>query len=63
MAASNNMCACGMHLCSKCSPMTVLFGILFLVAGLGIYTSWFFKFETIFGAFFLLWGLMSMMKM
>lgn len=63
MAASNNMCACGMHLCGKCSPMTVLFGLLFLIQGLGLFTASWFTFTTIFGLFFLLWGAMSMMKM
>ncbi len=63
--ASQNMCACGMHACGKCSPMILLFGILFLIYSLGFfggfaghwYNPW-----TIFGVFFVLWGGMSMMK-
>ncbi len=61
MAASSS-CVCGMHSCGKCSPMILLFGILFLIAGLGLYTATWFNGWSILGVFFVLWGGMSMMK-
>ncbi|MBS3070373.1 hypothetical protein J4220_02595 [Candidatus Micrarchaeota archaeon] len=61
MAASSG-CVCGMHSCGKCSPMILLFGILFLIAGLGLYTATWFNGWSILGVFFVLWGGMSMMK-
>ena len=63
MAKMESVCACGMHLCGKCSPLILLFGILFLVEGLGFFTASWFNFTTIFGAFFALWGLSAFMKM
>lgn len=35
----NGNCACGMHMCGKCAPITLLFGILFLVAGFGLWNG------------------------
>lgn len=61
---SDGMCACGMHLCGKCAPMTLIFGILFLVAGLNLWTgapAWFNGWSIV-GLFLFLWGLMSFMK-
>ncbi len=55
-------CVCGMHACGKCSPMILLFGILFLIASLGLYTASWFNGWTILGVFFVLWGGMSLMK-
>jgi len=49
-----------MHLCSKCSMPTLVFGILFLVANFTNYVPggpW-----TVAGVYMLLWGIMSMMK-
>jgi hypothetical protein len=54
---------CGVHLCGKCSPLMLLFGILFLIHGLGLFTALWFNVTTIFGAFFALWGLFSLTKM
>lgn len=52
-----------MHICGKCSPMVLLFGLLFLVAGLGLYAASWFNGWTLIGAFMGLWGLMSLMGM
>ncbi len=54
---------CGMHLCGQCSMIVLLFGILFLVAGLGLFTASWFTGWTLAGAFLLLWGLSSKMGM
>jgi len=59
MADKDMSCSCGMHLCKKCQPLTVLFGLLFLVAAFTNYipgSGW-----TVLGVFFVLWGLGSMM--
>ncbi len=55
---------CGMHLCSKCALMQVVFGLLFLISGLGLYSAPWFNGWTILGVDLMLWGLaaMSMMK-
>ena len=57
------MCACGMHLCGQCAPLILIFGILFLVAGLNLWNpgAWFNGWSLL-GAFFALWGLWSFMK-
>lgn len=53
---------CGMHLCGKCTWMVLVFGIIFLIAGLGLYSAAWFNGWTILGAFLALWGLMPMMS-
>ncbi len=63
MGKDSNMCACGMHLCGQCSMMVALFGILFLVAGLGLYVAPWFNGWTLLGAFLALWGIGAKTKM
>lgn len=52
---------CGMHLCGKCAWAQLVFGILFLLAGLNVFAGmpwlngW-----TILGVYLGLWGLMAM---
>ncbi len=56
---------CSMHICGKCAPMILVFGILFLIGGFGLWTgapAWF-NFETIVGVFLALWGLIAMTMM
>ncbi len=54
---------CGMHLCGKCAMMNIIFGLIFVVAGLGLYAAPWFNGWTIIGAYLALWGLaMAMMK-
>jgi hypothetical protein len=51
-----------MHLCGKCAPLTALFGILFLVAGLGLWSGapmWF-NGWTLVGVFLAFLGLGSL---
>lgn len=58
-----NMCVCGMHLCKKCSTSNLIFGVVFLVAGLGLWAgapSWF-NGWTLVGVYLLLWGAYSLM--
>lgn len=58
----NGNCSCGMHLCGKCAPLTALFGILFLVAGLGLWSGapmWF-NGWTLVGVFLAFLGLGSL---
>ncbi|MDE1798195.1 MAG: hypothetical protein KGH63_02205 [Candidatus Micrarchaeota archaeon] len=59
-----DMC-CGMHLCGKCSMVNLIFGLIFLVAGFGLWgnaPAWF-NGWTIVGAYLALWALgMMMMK-
>ncbi|MBI5553273.1 MAG: hypothetical protein HY917_00875 [Candidatus Diapherotrites archaeon] len=52
---------CGMHLCCKCAPVNLLFGLLFLVAGLGLYSAPWFSGWTLIGVYLVVWGLFSMM--
>ena len=55
-------CVCGMHLCGKCAPVNLLFGLVFLVLGLGLWAAapaWFNPW-TIVGVYLALWGLTSM---
>ena len=58
------MCACGMHLCGKCSMAVLIFGLIWLIAGLGLWNpgAWF-NGWTILGAFAVVWGAGAMMKM
>lgn len=54
----DDSCMCGMHLCGKCAPWQVIFGILFLVAGFGLWGSapaWF-NGWTLIGVYLALWG-------
>ncbi|MBI5177603.1 hypothetical protein HY995_05985 [Candidatus Micrarchaeota archaeon] len=62
MARDSGMCACGMHACGKCAPMIAVFGLLFLVAGLGLFTAPWFNGWTVAGVFMALWGGLSLMK-
>lgn len=54
---------CSMHICGKCAPMMLVFGILFLIAGFNLWTSapYWFNFNTIIGVFLAIWGLAAMM--
>ncbi len=52
---------CGMHLCSKCALPQLIFGLLFLIAGLGLYSAPWFNGWSILGVYLVLWGLMAMM--
>jgi hypothetical protein len=55
--------SCSMHLCKQCAMPNVIFGLLFLILGFGVWTgapSWF-NFSTLVGLYLALWGLMSMM--
>ncbi len=54
---------CGVHLCGQCALPNFIFGLLFLVAGLGLWSGapvWF-NGWTLVGLYLGLWGLMSMM--
>lgn len=55
---------CGMHLCKTCALPNLVFGILFLVAGLGLWAEAPVGFNgwTIIGLYLGLWGLIDMMK-
>ena len=60
-----HMVACGMHLCKKCSVPTAIFGLLFLVQGLGLWAGapvWF-NVGTLIGVYLLVLGLTNMMGM
>ena len=52
------MATCGMYICKKCGVLNLIFGILFLCAGLQleVLPEWF-NGWTILGAYVLLWGL------
>ena len=52
---------CGMHLCGKCAIVNLIFGLIFLVQSLGLYTATWFTPWTIVGVYLLLWGLGSML--
>jgi hypothetical protein len=55
---------CGMHLCCQCALPQLIFGILFIVAGFGLWAeapAWF-NGWSILGIYLGLWGLMAMMK-
>ncbi len=51
---------CGMYICKKCGVVNIIFGILLLLAGLGVWdgpmwwNGW-----TIIGVYLALWGLMA----
>jgi len=65
LAEKEHHLACGMHLCGKCSWSVLVFGLLFLIAGLGLWAgapAWW-NGWTILGAFFFIWGLMTKMGM
>lgn len=63
MGKSEGMCVCGMHTCGKCSAMVLIFGILFLIAGLGLFTASWFNGWFLVGLFLALWGILAYMKM
>ncbi|MEK6934446.1 MAG: hypothetical protein AABW46_01070 [Nanoarchaeota archaeon] len=55
------MATCGMYTCRKCGVVNLIFGVLLLIAGLGLWSnapSWF-NGWTIIGAYLLLWGVGS----
>jgi len=56
------MATCGMYICKKCGVVNVIFGILFLIAGLGLWNgpSWW-NGWTLIGVYLGLWGIMSSM--
>ncbi len=54
------MATCGMYVCKKCGVSNLIFGLLFLVAGLGLWSASWFNGWTILGVFLALWGLMSL---
>ncbi|MDO8428348.1 MAG: hypothetical protein Q7S92_03985 [Candidatus Diapherotrites archaeon] len=61
-ACKSGACVCGMHLCGKCAPVNLLFGLVFLVLGLGLWAAaptWFNPW-TVVGVYLALWGLTSM---
>lgn len=51
-----------MHICAKCAPMMLVFGILFLIAGFNLWPTAPFWFNgwSIIGIFAVLWGLVAM---
>ena len=56
------MGACGMYICKKCGITNVIFGIILLIAGLGLWkdapmwwNGW-----TIVGVYLAIWGLFSL---
>lgn len=54
-------CSCGMHLCSKCSIINIIFGLLFIIAGMQWFVAPWFTGWTLIGAYLFLWGLGTMM--
>ena len=58
-----HMHACGMHLCNKCASVNIIFGLLFLVASLGLSAAPWFNGWTIIGVYLVVWGLSGFMKM
>jgi len=61
----NDCGVCGMHLCKKCTLPVLMFGLLFIVAGTGVWVGapvWF-NMTTVLGLFMALWAAMSMMKL
>ena len=57
---------CGMHLCKTCVAPNIIFGLLFLIVGFGVWgdaPAWF-NGWSILGLFMALWGIaaMTMMK-
>ena len=54
---------CGMYICKKCGVINLIFGILFLIAGIGLWASapdWW-NGWTLIGVYLLLWGIGSAM--
>ncbi len=52
---------CGMHLCQQCAIPNIIFGLLLIILGLGMYSANWFNLETIIGAYLGLWGLFSLL--
>ncbi len=53
---------CGMYICKKCAIVNAIFGIILLVAGIGLWKSapmWF-NGWTILGVYLAVWGLFSL---
>ncbi len=61
VSKSDGWCGCGQHYCAKCGPVALVFGVLFLVTGLGLYKAEWFNLATIFGLMFGLGGLMAVL--
>ena len=55
--------SCGMHFCAKCGVAMLVFGAIFLVAGLGLYSAPWFNTNTIVGVFLALAGLLAITGM
>lgn len=55
---------CGLHLCKCCAGANIIFGLLFLVLGFGVWTAApdYFNFPTLVGFYVLILGLVSLMK-
>lgn len=54
---------CGMQVCGKCATVNLIFGILFLIAGFGMWSgapAWW-NGWTLIGLFLALWGLSGFM--
>ena len=53
---------CSMHICKKCAPMMLIFGILFLMVGFDLWPAapFWFNAWSIIGVFIALWGIMAM---
>ena len=54
---------CGMHLCNQCAIPNVIFGLLLIIAGFGIWVGapmWF-NLETIIGVYLAVWGLFALL--
>ena len=52
---------CGMYICKKCGVINLIFGILFLIAGIGLWANgpdWW-NGWTLIGVYLLLWGIGS----
>lgn len=63
MAKDEHMGMCGMHLCGKCGKVWAIFGILFLVMSLGLWSgapAWWNPW-TLIGLFLIVGGLGPMM--
>lgn len=55
------MATCGMYICKKCGVMNIVFGVLILVVGLGLWRNapgWW-NAWTLIGIYLGLWGIMA----
>ncbi len=51
---------CGMNICKKCGTVNLIFGVLFLVASLGLFVAPWFNGWTLIGLYLLLWGVSAL---